>query len=173
MKGPLVDVKLYPLKRQPKRRPPVPRLRPPVGPAAILGRIRPVVVDPTTTPRVTGSNSRPDALGSAPCASCGRMVHNTESRWQRRWTFCSDACQRRHQSTYQAGIARVRRAEARGVSRPCEECGEHFEPTRADARFCSSACRQKAHRKRVTLAKCATRDRFESRNEKATAPASS
>ena len=29
-------------------------------------------------------------------------------------------------------------------------CGEKFTPKRADARYCSNACRQKVYRKRVT-----------------------
>ncbi|MCP3860035.1 MAG: hypothetical protein GY704_10315 [Phycisphaeraceae bacterium] len=30
----------------------------------------------------------------------------------------------------------------------CAECGEPFEPKRADAQFCGSACRQRAYRQR-------------------------
>jgi predicted nucleic acid-binding Zn ribbon protein len=32
----------------------------------------------------------------------------------------------------------------------CVECGNNFEAARSDARFCSSACRQKAYRARKT-----------------------
>jgi hypothetical protein len=94
-----------------------------------------------------------DVCQSGPCGGCGRMVHHTEHRWQRRSIFCSDACQRRHQSNYQATIARQRRAEARGATKVCACCREYFEPLRADALFCSGACRQKAHRHRVTATK--------------------
>lgn len=31
--------------------------------------------------------------------------------------------------------------------RPCEACNTPFEPKRADARFCSATCRQRAHRR--------------------------
>jgi hypothetical protein len=96
----------------------------------------------------------PDVVWSGPCPVCGRMVHNMERRW-RRWNFCCHDHQRQHQSSYQAGIARQQRAQARGPSRPCAECNEYFEPTRAHAQFCSRRCKQKAYRKRVTLAKCA------------------
>jgi len=34
--------------------------------------------------------------------------------------------------------------------RDCEDCGKSFEPTRADAQYCSDACRQTAYRRRVT-----------------------
>ncbi len=36
---------------------------------------------------------------------------------------------------------------ANETDRPCSECGIIFTPKRADARFCSPACRLKAHRK--------------------------
>jgi hypothetical protein len=32
----------------------------------------------------------------------------------------------------------------------CATCGDKFKPKRTDARYCSAACRQKAHRERVT-----------------------
>jgi hypothetical protein len=32
----------------------------------------------------------------------------------------------------------------------CQVCGRIFQPPRSDAKYCSSACRQKAYRTRVT-----------------------
>ena len=32
----------------------------------------------------------------------------------------------------------------------CEACGEAFTPTRSNGRYCSSPCRQKAYRRRVS-----------------------
>jgi hypothetical protein len=32
----------------------------------------------------------------------------------------------------------------------CNACGDVFEPRRRDQQYCSPACRQKAHRRRVT-----------------------
>ena len=106
---------------------------------------------------------RPDdrEYTTAPCANCGREVNNSERRWKPRlWYFCSEACQQRHQSTHQAAVARQQRAEACGPSRACVEFGEHFEPSRADAQFCSARCKQKAYRKRVTEAKSASMRRI-------------
>lgn len=40
------------------------------------------------------------------------------------------------------------RREAR-ANRPCETCGTLFTPPRADGRYCSGACRQKAYRRRL------------------------
>ncbi len=105
-----------------------------------------------------------DFCSARPCASCGRPVHNSERRSHRQRTYCSDECRRRHQSNYQAAIARQCRAEARGPSRACVECREHFEPTRADAQFCSARCKQKAYRKRVTVTKDVPWVTFGSRN---------
>jgi predicted nucleic acid-binding Zn ribbon protein len=71
------------------------------------------------------------------------------------WWYCSRTCAKRlfgHR-------ARRRRAEERqSPELHCAVCGKAFTPARADARTCSAACRQKAHRQRVTdrklLARC-------------------
>jgi len=82
------------------------------------------------------------------CANCGRTVHQTELRLRAKRTFCCDACQTKHGAVFYAERARKLRADQRGPSRECSECGDHFEPHRADAQFCSNGCRQKAYRKR-------------------------
>jgi endogenous inhibitor of DNA gyrase (YacG/DUF329 family) len=101
---------------------------------------------------------------SGNCVACGRPVHQTD--WRRvRHHYCSDRCRNAHSPGYQAGLARQARAEARGPSRPCSECGEHFEPRRSDARFCSPRCKQKAYRKRVTDNNSAAGRVIDSRND--------
>ena len=45
----------------------------------------------------------------------------------------------------------IRRRRARGEL-TCACCGKTFDPVRADARFCSNACRQKSYRQRVAEA---------------------
>jgi hypothetical protein len=100
-----------------------------------------------------------------PCEGCGRPVHHVPS-WLRpyapppRDALCSHACKGRQQSA----TARQRRAEARGATRVCACCGEHFEPARADARYCSTACRMRAYRRRVTDAKCLGAQTFDQRS---------
>ena len=42
----------------------------------------------------------------------------------------------------------IRRRRARGEL-TCACCGKTFDPVRADARFCSNACRQKSYRQRA------------------------
>lgn len=95
----------------------------------------------------------------APCEHCGRIVHNELRMIDRRHVHCCTNCESRAQSR----VARQKRTEARGVLE-CTECGDTFQPTRNDAKFCGNSCRQKAYRKRVTDNKLEQPDRFNSRN---------
>lgn len=52
-------------------------------------------------------------------------------------------CKREHELRQQ----RKRRA-AKRAKIECAQCGEEFTPNRTDAKFCSNACRQRAHRQR-------------------------
>jgi hypothetical protein len=79
-------------------------------------------------------STRP-SIETAPCAQCGQTVHHTE-RLDRRRTYCCEACARQHRTALIAARARQKRADARGPSRPCRTCGEHFEARRADAAYC-------------------------------------
>jgi hypothetical protein len=98
-------------------------------------------------------------LEPVPCQGCGRLVCNETSYRDRRRITCSERCATK--ALY--AEYRHRRAEARGT-RVCPICNETFEPPRADAKFCSSPCRQKAYRRHVTDAeqdpgqKCKTRN---------------
>jgi hypothetical protein len=77
------------------------------------------------------------------CAGCGCPVCYTRRSWRRRrWALCSTCCE------YVAGNRRraERLAEARLME--CAVCGERFQPARSDAITCSSACRQRAYRRR-------------------------
>lgn len=69
--------------------------------------------------------------GRIKCEVCGRDVVNRR--------YCSDRCE------YKAGNLRRRVGHE---SRRCVVCEEPFTPRRKDARYCSSACRQDAYRKR-------------------------
>jgi hypothetical protein len=55
--------------------------------------------------------------------------------------FCSDACQLKAQTARQK-----EQRQAKREVRRCEYCAEEFEPTRADAKTCSIACRVALHR---------------------------
>jgi hypothetical protein len=106
------------------------------------------------------SGPRHEVHSSGPCENCGRLVHNTEGWKPRRRVYCCERCKLAQQAT----MARGRRTQARGATRVCAECGETFEPPRADAKFCSVRCKQKAYRKRVTLDECLSGSTLESRN---------
>lgn len=79
------------------------------------------------------------ACRKAACEHCGRPV---QLKKHRRHVFCSGACARAYYNAQRARVVHAIQA--------CAQCGKGFEPTRADAKFCSSACRQRAHRKTVS-----------------------
>jgi hypothetical protein len=94
-----------------------------------------------------------------PCEGCGRPVHDRVTKRKTWRTFCCRKCKSRAVS---AAMHR-KRVEERGT-RECIECAEVFEPTRADAKFCSVACRQKNYRRRVTVQKLPTEAEHSIRN---------
>lgn len=76
------------------------------------------------------------------CGGCGRVFYTTiytkkycHSYW------CGNQANNRRQREYR----QIHRQDL-----VCQCCGEKFTPKRADARYCSNACRQKDYRKRVT-----------------------
>jgi hypothetical protein len=76
------------------------------------------------------------------CAHCERPMISRLQLSQLRRTFCSESCRQ----TYHNGLRKEKRAEER--RKVCEVCGEEFIATRRDAKTCSDACKQKAHRQR-------------------------
>jgi hypothetical protein len=81
-----------------------------------------------------------------PCAGgCGVLVASfvrrdymprEDSEWLR-YKACSSRCAKN-----------ARRLARQPEPRFCAECGEPFVPTRSDGRYCKSACRQRAYRRR-------------------------
>jgi hypothetical protein len=82
----------------------------------------------------------PNQLASpVPCAVCALPVVLRADK-RRKVTVCSDACRARFY------------ADTRSVTRPvthCDGCGAEMHG-RADRRYCSPACRQRAYRARVS-----------------------
>ena len=73
------------------------------------------------------------------CRACRRpLMAYAEPFW--RGEHCSNAC---------AQIARRRQQREPPPSVTCSVCSKQFQPTRSDAQFCSSACRQWAYRRRL------------------------
>jgi hypothetical protein len=107
------------------------------------------------------SSSCREFAAPQPCEHCARPVHQKWDRVWRRRTFCCESCAKAAVAT----AARQARSDVRGT-RQCDSCGETFDPTRTDARYCSNACRQRAHRRRtaVTADECLDGATFVSRN---------
>jgi hypothetical protein len=106
-------------------------------------------------------------LEASPCEGCRRSVYNVFDGRGHRRVFCCKDCE----SKVRSAEARDKRLLARGATRACEQCGETFEPTRADARYCSITCKQAAYRHRVMDIKSGEFSTFDIRNA-ATARAS-
>lgn len=82
-----------------------------------------------------------DRTDAAPCVTCGRLV--AMRRDSRRTVYaCSATCRTRH---YKVGVT----AEKQVLT--CAGCGSEM-TGRADRRYCSPACRQRAHRQRQEVA---------------------
>lgn len=75
----------------------------------------------------------------APCEACGRIVVRASDPLLKRVT-CSHSCS--------TSLTRSRNG-GKGGGLPCQVCGEPIDTGRADSRYCSSACRQKAYRQRA------------------------
>lgn len=75
------------------------------------------------------------------CAACGRSVSVPIDK-RRKVNVCSDLCRSR---VYDA------RRVTEAVTHPCEGCGTGI-TGRADRRYCSPACRQRAYRQREVSA---------------------
>lgn len=73
------------------------------------------------------------------CFSCLRPLIVGGYRANQRWVACSTTC-----------LAALRREDRRQkrTTTTCSTCGETFTPARSDARYCSSACRQRGYRQR-------------------------
>jgi hypothetical protein len=70
------------------------------------------------------------------CEQCS--VHLTLARPRKR-VWCNDECSRAWYNHHRAKVQHVEQA--------CQECETAFVPTRAGSKFCSDACRQRAHRR--------------------------
>jgi len=106
-------------------------------------------------------------LAQKSCAGCGRPVWS-EVRliWVDRLdgyeaapVTCCEQCAHK----VRLAAAHTKRRDTRGTHE-CQGCGETFEPTRMDAKFCSGACKQKAYRDRVTDEGTVSRRNRKSRN---------
>ena len=91
-----------------------------------------------------------------PCADCRSTIPKyyctaCRSEWEKRWVEKEERARAKRREWY------AKRKARRWKSKACTECGATFTVSggpgkgkRADARFCSDRCRQRAHRKTVT-----------------------
>lgn len=83
---------------------------------------------------------RGELMPSTPCANCGlHVVRNADPLLKH--VTCSPSCL--------TSLTRIRNGN-KGSGQPCDTCGEEITTGRADSRYCSPKCRQKAYRQRVT-----------------------
>ena len=85
-----------------------------------------------------------DVIIKTHCAFCERRLIVAQEK-RRTFTCCSDAC--RSALSYR----RYKEKHGEPVQLPCDICQEMFTPGRADGRYCSGKCRQKAYRQRNRL----------------------
>jgi hypothetical protein len=78
------------------------------------------------------------SLPPTPCAHCGLVVIRPHHRLLEHVT-CSHACR--------TALTRKQTGNL-GSGQPCATCGQLITTGRADARYCSNACRQTDYRKR-------------------------
>ena len=74
------------------------------------------------------------------CRGCGVWMNRDREK------YCCSECQREAE----ARRKREHRQQWR-MNKTCPICGEKFTPKRADAKYCSAACRQRAFRKRQVI----------------------
>ena len=116
-------------------------LQPFVFPAA---KPKPLDEASRVTPLWEGpKSSAGEPLRRYPCAECASAVPMNYC------TACRAEYDRRHREELALINAKrkARRIKARQArQKPCAACGKEFRGKRKDARFCSGACRQRAHR---------------------------
>lgn len=74
------------------------------------------------------------------CENCMRQTY-VNSVYTK---YCSDRCSRQYNNARLAEDRKLLRTLLR-ANRKCHQCGDIFTPPRSDAKYCSSACRQKAY----------------------------
>ena len=79
------------------------------------------------------------------CSTCGRaMVGGGECNYCERDRRRQQSAMRSRRYRYRHGIVQLRSFQS------CPVCGKEFLPKRSTARFCSTTCRVKAHRTKLT-----------------------
>jgi protein-arginine kinase activator protein McsA len=121
----------------------------------VFPALKPEKLEPRTSRNPRKASSSVDSRPAYPCSDCADTTP---------YFYC-DACnaeyEKREQQEFERRTAKQRadykrrrqRALTHRQARRCEACGTEFKRTRADARYCSDTCRQRAHRRVVVTDK--------------------
>ncbi len=103
------------------------------------------VPKPVTDSNVSRGEGVTRNAGPSRCKRCDQPWIGSDNHQVRygRWAGYCWRCVPRMESERQRDLRRQARAD-----RECETCSATFTPERADGRYCSAACRQKAYRRR-------------------------
>ncbi len=96
-----------------------------------------------------GGCNRPEPDKAQPCYWCERpvqMPYELFASRNRSGIFCSDRCRGKWHNRRNSAIRK--RQRQRYLAKTCEVCAKEFAAKRVDAKTCSPACKQKAHRLR-------------------------
>ena len=90
------------------------------------------------------------------CVTCGRPMHQVRDHTGLYDTCCQACAKKIHKRNARKQKAKAKRRLRQWMAAEhghykCKVCGETLEPLRNGARTCSSACRQKAYRRRQAL----------------------
>ena len=86
------------------------------------------------------------SYGIVPCDECGDPFEKTHSHHK----FCSDRCKNRAKRRYaKERYVSKRKAEPLPLppERPCDMCGDVFQPTSKKSLYCSDECRERGRRR--------------------------
>jgi hypothetical protein len=93
---------------------------------------------------------------------CSRILPIGRVRWipGSPYTGKDDASWYRFEQAHEVGplLLPFRCDNGTNQTRPCEKCGTPYKVLRADTRFCSNACRQRAYRDRIAVTVTVTED---------------
>ena len=81
------------------------------------------------------------------CSGCNEYINTIRNPRYRRWRCCSNRCYQRDYRKRRRGLRSVVEWKCRQPK--CKACHKPFQPSRTDAVYCSSGCRQWTYRRRI------------------------
>jgi hypothetical protein len=81
------------------------------------------------------------------CSGCNEYINTIRNPRYRQWRCCSNRCYQRDYRKRRRGLRSVVEWKCRQPK--CKACHKPFQPSRTDAVYCSSGCRQWTYRRRI------------------------